>query len=179
MMQSDEMIVGKRVSLCVFCCTGCICAVWGGNIKASLLPSPFQTDFVVACVCGCYMVYWWHPVDLFVTLYKKKKKKKHISPSCQSIQSERHVGLQGTSVEACQTSSNQMEQFPPSHRSEASREREMHGGVVQSEWTPKWRGAARTGSSEWHTEHALLFTTAFWPAGHMTPLHRFPLGEED
>lgn len=75
-------------------------------------------------------------MDLFVTLYKKKKKK-DISPSCQSILSERHVGVQGTSVEACQTSSNQMERFPLSHRSDASREREMHGGAVQSERTPK------------------------------------------
>lgn len=92
MMQSDEMIVGKRVSLCVFCCTGCICAVWGGNIKASLLPSPFQTDFVVACVCGCYMVYWWHPVDLFVTLYKKKIKKSTYHPHANQSRARGMLG---------------------------------------------------------------------------------------
>lgn len=147
---------------------------WKHNSIASSIPR-FKPSLLLP-VCGCYMVYWYNPPCGFVCDIVSEKKKKHISPSCQSILSERHVGVQGTSVEACQTSSNQMERFPLSHRSDASREREMHGGVVQSEPTPKWGGAARTGSRESHAEHALLFATAFWPAGHMSPLHPFGWG---
>lgn len=47
---------------------------WKHNSIASSIPR-FKPSLLLP-VCGCYMVYWWHPVDLFVTLYQKKQ---HIS----------------------------------------------------------------------------------------------------
>lgn len=55
MMQSDEMIEREpRISECVLLYWLCLCSLGGGNITASLLPSPFQTEFVVACAWLLY-----------------------------------------------------------------------------------------------------------------------------
>lgn len=150
-----------RSNLCVFCGTDYICAV--GGVETEKLASSISTSnscLLVVCVtpwlslllsaCGCFLVYRWHPVDLFLTLYvvwheqeNTEEKKQHIRPPhpLTPINPEMR-GVQRIHclvVPACPIRWNR---GTVSLRSGVSREQEMHGGTVQSEWTPKCRGLA-------------------------------------